>query len=384
MKELIYLDNAATTFPKPEIVYETLDKFYRNCGVNAGRGSYKLARDASNLILDTRKLLGDLVNYKEYNRIIFTSSATQASNQIINGLQWDEFKTVYISPFEHNAIMRPLNYIKEKFNINIEVLPFDKETFELDIDKMRQMFAQKYPDYVFISHISNVTGYILPTELIIEEAKKFQSIIVLDAAQSMGLISMDVKKLNVDFVIFAGHKNLYGPFGIAGYIDNSNINLVESFIGGTGSDSLNLNMPSSYPDRYEAASHNIQAIAGLNAAIKWINNTGIENIRLKEMKLTKRVIQGISKVYGTSLYVPKNIEKQVGIVSFNLNEYYPDELGQVLDEDFNIAVRTGYHCAPIIHDFLGTREKGGTVRISLGYFNEEEQINYILKCLEEL
>lgn len=384
MKELIYLDNAATTFPKPETVYEVLDKFYRNCGVNAGRGSYKLARDASNIILDTRKILGDLINYKDYNRIIFTSSATQAANQIINGLKWDEFKTVYVSPFEHNAIMRPLNYIKRKFNINIKILPFNNETFELDIDKMKQMFAQNYPDYVFISHISNVTGYILPIEIIIEEAKKFQSTVVLDAAQSIGLISMDVKDLNADFIIFAGHKTLYGPFGIAGYIDNSNITLAESFIGGTGSDSLNLNMPNSYPDKYEAASHNIQAIAGLNAALGWIYNTGIQNIKTKEMNMTKKVIEGMKRIEGISLYAPLNIENQVGIISFNLEGYSPDELGQVLDEDFNIAVRTGYHCAPLIHDFLGTREKGGTVRISLGYFNEEEEIDSLLEGLENL
>lgn len=384
MERTIYFDNAATTFPKPEVVYNQMDKFYRNFGVNAGRGSYALAREASRIIDKTRCLVSEIVNIDDANKVIFTASATQAMNQIINGLQWDEGKTVYVTPFEHNAIMRPLEYIRKKYNIRIEVIPFDNETFELDTDKLKFQFSMKHPDYIFISHVSNVTGYILPVDEIVNEAQKYNSIITLDCSQSMGLIPINVKKLNLDYFVFAGHKTLYGPFGIAGYIDNSKIILSEVLTGGTGSDSLNLSMPKETPGRYEAGSHNIQAIAGLNAALEWIKIEKIENIKEKEVKLTKKIIDGLKDIYGLKLYVHKNELRHVGIVSFNIEGYKPSELGQILDQDFNVAVRTGYHCAPLVHDFLKTREKGGTVRVSLGYFNNMEQIDYLLECLQEL
>ncbi|MBZ9634601.1 aminotransferase class V-fold PLP-dependent enzyme [Clostridium sp. FP1] len=384
MSNTIYLDNAATTFPKPEIVYKEMDSNYRKFGVNAGRSSYGLAREANNIISDTRKNLSELVGLDDYTKIIFTPSATIALNQIIGGLEWDSSKTVYVTPFEHNAIMRPLHYIQKKYNINIEVIPFDSETFELKRDEMQLKFATKYPDYIFMSHVSNVTGYILPIEEIISEGKKYDAIITVDGAQSVGLLPINIKNLDVDYLVFAAHKTLYGPFGIAGYIDNSSNSLNEFITGGTGSDSLNLNMPCKYPDKYEVASHNIQAIAGLNAAITWIKEVGIQNIFNKEKDLTEKLIQGLKDIYGIKLYLPKNMTNHVGIVSFNLNDYNPNELGQVLDGDFNIATRIGYHCAPLIHDFMNTKEKGGTVRVSLGYFNKQNDIEYIIKSLEKL
>ncbi|MBU5269222.1 aminotransferase class V-fold PLP-dependent enzyme [Clostridium sporogenes] len=384
MNQNIYFDNAATTFPKPEIVYKTMDEMYRNIGVNAGRGSYKLARKASDIISDTRKEISNLINFKNSNRVIFSPSATHAANQVINGLEWDEFKTVYVTPFEHNAIMRPLYYIKNKYNINIEIIPFNEQTLELDYEKMKQKFSRKYPDYLFLSHVSNVTGYILPIENIIKEAKKYDAVITLDIAQSIGVIDIDIEKLGADFLIFAGHKSLYGPFGIGGYIDNSNIILNEFIVGGTGSDSLNLKMPDEYPNKYEAASHNIYAICGLNAAIKWINNTGSKEIYKKESELTKKMTEELKKVKKIRMYLPNNLEKHLGIISFNLEDYYPDELGQVLDEDFNIAVRTGYHCAPLIHDILNTRNIRGTVRLSLGYFNTLGEIDTFIEAIKEL
>jgi cysteine desulfurase family protein len=384
MEKTIYFDNAATTFPKPNIVYEKMDSYYRNYGVNAGRSSYKLAREANNLITDTRSKLCGLVNFNNPDKVIFTPSATIALNQIIGGLEWNEHKTVYVTPFEHNAIMRPLNYIKEKYNIKIEVIPFDPVTFEVDMDTLKLMFSRNYPDYIFMSHVSNVTGFILPINQIIQASIEYESIITLDCSQSMGLIPIDINKIKADYFVFAGHKTLYGPFGIAGFIDNSKVKLKEFIIGGTGSDSLNLSMPDQYPIKYEAASPNILAIAGLNASLDWIKEIGIENILNSEKTLTRKLINEIKDIYGIELYLPKDEEKHVGIISLNMQDYNPNELGQVLDEDFNIAVRTGFHCAPLIHNFINTENKGGTVRVSLGYFNSKEEIEYFIKSLESL
>jgi cysteine desulfurase family protein len=384
MEKTIYLDNAATTFPKPNKVYEDMDMVYRNYGVNAGRGSYRLARDASKVIDETRSKLASLVNFDRVERVIFTSCATIALNQIIGGLNWSENKTVYVTPFEHNAIMRPLEYIKEKFNIKIEIIPFDPVTFELNIEELNLKFSRKFPDFIFMSHVSNSTGFILPVEEIIQAADKYDSVITLDCSQSMGLIPVDVNKIKADYFVFAGHKTLYGPFGIGGFIDNSKIKLSEFIIGGTGSDSLNLKMPDTYPAKYEAASPNILSIAGLNSALDWINDIGIDNIKEKEVKLTKLLIEGLKSIDGVKMYLPDNLYNHIGIVSLNVENYNPTELGQILDQDFNIAVRTGYHCAPAIHNFINTENLGGTVRISLGYFNSEDEINYLVKCLEEL
>lgn len=384
MDRTIYLDNAATTFPKPEVVYKSMDDFYRNYGVNAGRSSYKLARKATNLIDETRELLAEMVNFNKTERVIFSPSATIAMNQIIGGLEWHEDMTVYVTPFEHNAIIRPLKYIEKKYKIKIKLIPFNSLTFELNIEKLKKDFQKDKPDYIFMSHVSNVTGFILPVDEIITCADNYNPVIVLDCAQSMGVIPINLPKLKVDYIVFAGHKTLYGPFGIAGYIDNSKIALKEFITGGTGSDSLNYYMPEGYPSKYEAASQNICAVAGLNAALKWIKEIGIDNIKNKELKLTRLLIEGLEDIYGLSLYVPPDNNKHVGIVSCNLQEYKPDELAMILDEDYGIAVRTGYHCAADIHNFLDTKQRGGTVRVSLGYFNEESDINYLIESLNEL
>ncbi|MCB2291338.1 aminotransferase class V-fold PLP-dependent enzyme [Clostridium sp. CS001] len=384
MEKTIYLDNAATTFPKPNKVYEDMDMFYRNFGVNAGRGSYKLARDASKIIDDTRSKLASLVNFDRVERVIFAASATIALNQIIGGLEWSENKTVYVTPFEHNAVMRPLEYIKEKFNINIEMIPFDPLTFELNVEELNLKFSRRFPDFIFMSHISNTTGFILPVEQIIQAAEKYESVITLDCSQSIGLIPVDIKKIKADYFVFAGHKTLYGPFGIGGFIDNSKIKLSEFIIGGTGSDSLNFKMPDVYPTKYEAASPNILSIAGLNSSLDWLNDMGIDNIKEKELKLTGSLIAGLKSIDGVKIYLPENLNNHIGIVSLNLEGYNPTELGQILDQDFNIAVRTGYHCAPIIHNFINTENVGGTVRISLGYFNSIDDVNYLVRCFSEL
>ncbi|WFD11310.1 aminotransferase class V-fold PLP-dependent enzyme [Tepidibacter hydrothermalis] len=384
LDNIVYLDNAATTFPKPERVYEQMDKVGRAYGVNAGRSSYKLAKMANKLIDETKSELGSLVNTNE-NDIVFSPSATIAFNQILQGLDFKTINNVYVTPFEHNAVMRTLNFLQKKYKFDIIIIPFDNKTFELDKSKLKIKFANNNPDIIIMSHVSNVTGYILPIEEIIQVASKYQPIVILDAAQSLGLISIDLSKLDVDFLVFAGHKTLYGPFGIAGFINNyKKGNLNEYILGGTGSDSLNLNMPEEGPLRYEAGSQNINAVAGLNASLKWIKETGVENIFRKKKILTEKIISKLQKLYDINLYIPNNLDRHIGIVSFCLGDYNSNELGQILDEEFNISVRSGYHCSPFMQEFLQTQHNSGTVRISLGYFNSEEDIDKLIESLEEL
>ena len=293
---MIYLDNAATTFPKPEEVYQAVDYTQRNIAVNVGRGSYKVASDAMKQVDETRYLMAELLGVETPNNVVFTPSATIAANQIIMGLEWDEYKTVYITPFEHNAIARPLHLMKERYNFEIVLLPFDSQTQEFDREEAENLFSQNPPDYVFVNHISNVTGAIVPIEAITELAKQHDAIVVVDASQSAGLKPLNMKKSNIDYVVFAGHKNLYASWGIGGFVSAYTSRFATVLAGGTGSDSLNLNMASDSPVGFEVGSANIIAISSLNASLKWLKATGISVIADKKAQLMERLIQGLRAI----------------------------------------------------------------------------------------
>lgn len=374
---MVYLDNAATTFPKPEVVYQAMDKMNREGAVNAGRGSYKLARDASKLIGETKDLIRRLVHVDASSAVVFSPSVTIAMNQIVNGMQLREQTVVYVSPYEHNAVARSIHELGKKKKLIIREIPLNSD-LEIDLEKMKYDFAIDKPDAVFCTHVSNVTGYILPVKKIFEEAKKYGSITVLDAAQSMGLVQIRADLMKVDLIAFAGHKTLYGPFGIGGFINVSGIPLDIFISGGTGSDSLNLEMPSGKETRYESASCNIVAVAGLNAALKVIDP---DACMAHEKELGDYLIKKLSEIRSVKMYVPKDRESHVGIVSFVVDGYISEDVGMILDEDFDIAVRTGYHCAPFIHKYLKDENTLGTVRVGLGQYNKIEQIEQLVNAI---
>lgn len=378
---MIYFDNAATTYPKPEEVYLEMDKANRHYAINAGRGSYKVARDVSSLISETKMLLRNLVHGDMNCSVVFSPSITIALNQVINGIEWRNKAVIYLSPYEHNAVARTINYISEKNNTIVKLLPLKEKSFEIDIEKMKYEFSKEKPDAIFCTHISNVTGYILPIEQIFEEGKKYDCITVLDSAQSLGLIPVDSSKINADIICFAGHKTLYGPFGIGGFLNVGNIPLKEFIVGGTGSDSLNLDMPQDKEGKYESASSNIIAIAGLNMALKVLDQ---EKICKKELELTKYLLHKLKSIKGIRLFVPEDEEKHIGIISFIIEGMNSNDIGEILDEDFDIAVRTGYHCAPYIHSFLKDEKNLGTVRIGLSQFNTGEQIDIIVDAIKQV
>lgn len=377
---MVYLDNAATTFPKPESVYVAMDKINREGSVNAGRGSYKLAQNASELIIDTKMKIRQLVHLDISAAVIFSPSITIAMNQIISGLHLRENAVVYVSPYEHNAVARSLFKLSKEIALVIKELPLD-DNLEIDVEKMKYEFSKDKPDAVFCTHVSNVTGYILPIKEIFAEAKKHGSINVLDSAQSMGLIELRADLIDVDLIGFAGHKTLYGPFGIGGFINVSGIDLDTFIAGGTGSDSLNLEMPSGKESKFESASTNIIAVAGLNAALVNLNQK--EHLAY-EQELTSYLIEKLSLIKGIKLYLPSSTEKHVGIVSFTLDDMNSEDVGIILDEDFNIAVRTGYHCAPYIHKYLRDERFLGTIRVGLSQFTTKSDIDQLIEALEEI
>lgn len=378
---MIYLDNAATTFPKPECVYQVMDETNRNIGVNAGRGSYKLAREASSIITDTKNELRKLIHADSSAAVIFSPSITIALNQVANGINWPKGATVYVSPYEHNAVARTLKKVSDDYGINICLMPVKAESLEIDIEKIKYEFSKNKPFAVFCTHVSNVTGYILPIKGIFAEAKKHNAITILDSAQSLGLIQIDSKQIDVDIIAFAGHKTLYGPFGIGGFINLTGIKLKEFITGGTGSDSLNLNMPEGSEAKYEASSSNIVAIAGLNAALK---NLDVQANYTIEQNLTAYLIDQLKKIKAVHMYLPEDLERHVGIVSFTYEGISSEDIGTILDEDFDIAVRTGFHCAPYIHDYLKDKDSLGTVRVGLSQFNNRQDIDLLVHALKDI
>ena len=377
---MIYLDNAATTFPKPESVYAAMDKMNREGAVNSGRGSYKLAQSASKLISETKTKLRQLAHVDASAAVVFSPSITIAINQIVNGISFRQKAVVYVSPYEHNAVARSLYELSKRKDLIIKELPLNND-LEIDIEKMKYLFSKEKPEAVFCTHVSNVTGYILPIEEIFKEAKKHGSVNVLDSAQSLGLLDIRADVIDVDLIGFAGHKTLYGPFGIGGFVNASGIKLETFITGGTGSDSLNLEMPTGNESRYESASPNIIAIAGLNAALDNLNQKMHYS---HEKELTDYLIKKLTTIRDINMYLPNNMEKQVGIVSMTVRGMSSDDVGMILDEDFDIAVRTGYHCAPYIHKYLKDEEYLGTVRVGISQFTTKEDIDLFVAAIEEI
>ena len=377
---MIYLDNAATTFPKPSEVYDAMDKANRTMAFNAGRGSYEAARVSARLIDEVRSKISALLHADKCADVVFTPSITHALNQIAWSMPMDAQTVVYLSPYEHNAAARVLQAVSREKGCRIKLLPLASD-LKIDLDRVNYEFSMEKPSYVFVSAVSNVTGYILPAMEIFEAAKKCRAVTVLDAAQAAGLLPIDMEQTAADFVCFAGHKTLNGPFGAAGFAIRRDVELMPLFSGGTGSDSLNLDMPLSAPGRYEASSLNVAALAGLDAALR-VNdvNTHFETVRgLTQYAITQ--LSGLSHIHLKGVYEDGST---LGILSLVVEGYSSDEVGEILAEEYDIAVRTGYHCAPYIHDFLDDIPYHGTVRIGLGQFNTKEDIDAVVAALESL
>lgn len=375
---MAYFDNAATTYPKPEIVYASMDQFYRLNGANAGRGRYNLAQSANALIGETRALVQELLHCPA-KQVVFTPAATIALNIIIQGLICKGAQTIYISPFEHNAVTRTLHHFEEAGTISVHQLTVSHD-MKYDLDRIRYQFESERPDLVIVSHASNVFGLIAPVTEICSLAKNFDATTVIDMAQTAGLVDCNLGLNVFDFAVFAGHKTLYGPTGISGFIMDPAIDLPPVIFGGTGFESANQNMPESLPERYEMGTMNISGIAGLNAALKWGLDQGIEAIWEKEQEHRKKLIELLQEYWFIKIVGNYPGCNYVGIVSCLIEGISSDSAGEVFDR-CGIAVRTGLQCAPLAHQFVGTHP-AGTIRFSVGYFTSEDDFTELRQALD--
>lgn len=375
---MAYFDNAATTYPKPEVVYTSMDEFYRLNGANAGRGHYNLAQGAAALIGETRALMQELLHCPA-KQVVFTPTATIALNIIIQGLISKGVKTIYISPFEHNAVTRTLHHFEKTGAISIHQLAVSHE-LKYDLDRIRYQFESEHPDLVIVSHASNVLGLIAPITEICSLAKSFAALTVIDMSQTAGLVDCNLGLNVFDFAVFAGHKTLYGPTGISGLVMEPAIDLPPVIFGGTGFESANQDMPMSLPERYEMGTMNISGIAGLNAALKWVLSQRVETIWQKEQKHRSKLVELLKKYWFIKIVGNYPDCNYVGIVSCLIEGISSDSAGEIFAR-CGVAVRTGLQCAPLAHQFVGTYP-AGTIRLSVSFFTSEEDYRELQQALD--
>ena len=377
---MIYLDNGATTFPKPECVYDAVDTFSRTAAVNAGRGAYKAARAATAMIRDVKQQLLSLCDAKGQAEVVLTYSVTVALNQIIHGFRWERGMVAYVSPYEHNAILRPLELLRKKVGIQVIELPL-AEDLSIDLAETERMFREVPPSFVALTAVSNVTGYVLPAREIFLLAKEYDAFTLLDASQAMGLIKLRFAQLRADAVAFAGHKTLYATFGIAGFLIREGVDLEEYIVGGNGNKSLSLDMPAYMPDKLESSSLNTVAIAGLQASLDWLKTISPWKI---EHELMEYLIPRLKAIPGLKLYAAPSPDRQAGVISINLDGFRANEVGAILDHEWDVAVRAGHHCAALIHRHLKNKEHDGTVRISLSAFTTKDDLDVLIAGLKSI
>ncbi len=381
---MIYLDNGATTYPKPECVYQAVDSFGRTGAVNAGRGAYGAARKANEMIRHVRQMLLSLCDAREQAEIVLTPSVTIALNQIIHGRHWQAGDVAYVSPYEHNAVLRPLHQLcQDHRGICLRELPLTADG-AIDMERTAQLFAEMPPTFVAVTAVSNVTGYILPFADIFRLSRQYGAFTLLDAAQAMGLLKLRFAQIKADAIAFAGHKTLYAPFGIAGFLLRNGADLQPFLAGGNGIHSLSLDMPSYMPQKLECGSMNTVAVAGLEASLQWLAAQPVAPKKQEDM-LMAYFLPRLRAVPGIHVYAaPGGLSQQAGVVSLNVDGWKANELGAFLDYDHDIAVRAGHHCAALIHRHLQDEPFGGTVRVSLSVFTTKEELDCLLNALHQL
>lgn len=377
---MAYFDNAATSYPKPDIVYSFMDSFYRNHGGSAGRGDYTLANSAKGVIEETRSLLQELLHCPA-KQVVFTPTATIALNMILRGVIEKGTRNIYISPFEHNAVTRTLHHFEKLGQITVTELA-TTDLLKYDLARIRYQFDSVRPDLVIISHASNVIGLVAPVEDIFALSKEYGAVTLVDMAQTAGLVELNVGLETIDFAVFAGHKTLLGPTGISGFLMKPSFKLPSVLFGGTGYDSANQDMPESFPEKYEMGTLNIVGIAGLNAALKWIKGQTIQQLYCEEETRRKRLLTLLEGY--NFLTVVGNVEgnKYVGIVSCLINGISSDSAGGIFSER-GISVRTGLQCAPRAHQFLGTYP-AGTVRLSVNALTSDKDFEELGDALSDI
>ena len=379
---MIYLDNAATTWPKPAIVYDSVLDAMKNKGGNPGRSGHFLSMKANKILDQTRFSLSKLFSIDDLTRIVFCLNATDALNLGINGIV-KKGDHVITSTMEHNSVTRPLEHLR-KFGVEIDKVHMD----QIDGVKTEDInrLIKKNTKLIVITHASNVTGTVNPISEIGSLCKKKNIIFLVDASQSAGSLDIDVDKMNIDLLAFPGHKGLLGPSGTGGlYIkDSDNISLIPSRYGGTGIYSEMPLQPEQLPFYYESGTQNSQGLAGLNAGVEFILNETPQKIHHRENKLISYTLDRLNDMKDITIYGPNGKTEQASVISININGVDCTDAAAILDTSFDIAVRSGLHCAPDAHKTLGTFDQGGTLRISPGYFNNFDEIDKLIDAIKEI
>ncbi len=378
---MIYLDNGATTFPKPEVVYQQMDTFYRNYGVNPGRSGYDMCLVAGSMVEETRKLLTTFFNGTDPNRLIFAYNATDALNLAIHGTLQPGDHAITTN-LEHNSVLRPLYHLSRDNQVEVDHVPFDQKGFVSPDDIARRF--KKNTRLVAINHGSNVIGTVQDISAIGKLCRERGILLLVDASQSAGKIPVDLQAMNLDIIAFTGHKSLMGPMGIGGLYVREGVEIRHTRAGGTGVRSAHRAHLDEYPYRLEYGTPNLPGIAGLNAGVKWLQEQGMETIERREMRLLKLLRNGLSQIDHVILYCQDDLTGHIGVLTFNIEGIEAAEVGTMLDVDHDIASRTGLHCAPLVHEQLGTDKIHGAVRFGIGPFTTEDDILKAVAAVEEI
>jgi len=376
---MIYLDNAATTWPKPEVVYQAVDSCLRQCSGNPGRGGHGNARAATRILYEAREQLATLFNIDNATNIMFTYNATDALNMALLG-RLRPGDSIATTRMEHNAVARPLRYL-ESIGVKLHIIPCDC-TGRLDLVEMERI-VKNGVQAIVMSHASNVTGRIMPIYEVGKLATAYQTCFIVDAAQTAGVEDIDVEACGIDMLAFSGHKGLLGPQGTGGLYVRDGSSVAPLRYGGTGSLSEFDRQPDFLPDKLESGTLNTPGIAGLLSGIQFISEVGVRNIRKKERQLSQQLIEGLKKINDVVVYSPELPNEHTAVVSFTIGSMDSSMVAHRLDVEFGIACRAGLHCAPWAHHCIGTI-KTGTIRFSPGYFNKADEIIQALTAVEQI
>ena len=381
MENIIYLDNAATSYPKPPEVYDFMIEFYKKSGVNPGRSGYDMSLETEEVVNTTRKKLTQFFNGTDPDHLTFSYNASDSLNMIIGGmLEYGDH--VITSNIEHNSVLRPLYHKKHDGDIDVTYIPFDGKGY-IDPDDVKKAF-RKNTKMVIINHCSNVIGTIQPVAEVGKYCRESGIYFVIDASQTAGAVNIDIKEMNIDVVAFTGHKCLMGPTGIGGSYIGEDVRIKGTRYGGTGVRSAYPFHLEEFPYRMECGTLNIVGIAGLLAGQRWIEKEGLENLHNKELKLWDKLRKGLQEIDKVTTYCAESTENHNAVLSFNVEGWDAGNVGTMLDVDHNIACRTGLQCAPLVHAQLGTDKIHGTVRLSIGAFNTEEHIDAAIEAVKSI
>lgn len=379
-----YLDNAATSFPKPECVYDAVDRFMRNNGAAFGRGSYSTVDAASQIVSQCRHRVAQILDAESDDRIAFTFNCTDGLNLLLRGLL-NEGDRVVTTTLEHNSVLRPLRQLEFEKKMNVVHVSFDPTTGLLNEEEFFDKLGEDTTRLVVLNHASNVTGTIQNVETIAKATHEAGALILLDAAQTVGHIPVSVKNLDIDLLSAPGHKGLPGPLG-TGFIYVRNgleDQLCPIRSGGTGTVSESIDQPAQMPAKFESGNLNMPGIAGLNAAAEWLIEYGPEKIHAKIQKQTVSLTGQLKEIPGVTVFAGA-AEKNIGIVSFSVDGADCREVAAILDQSFEIQCRAGLHCAPLVHQQLKTLNAGGTIRLSPGVFTTADDIEKAVSAVSQI